>query len=29
VSADEQAKIAGGNPARVHNFDVAMLTASA
>jgi hypothetical protein len=29
VSADEQAKIAGGNTARVHNFDVASLTAFA
>ena len=29
VPEDEQAKIAGGNTARVYNFDVARLTASA
>ena len=29
VPADEQAKIAGGNTARVYNFDVAKLAAPA
>jgi hypothetical protein len=29
VPADEQAKIAGGNTARVYNFDAARLTAPA
>jgi hypothetical protein len=29
VPDDEQAKIAGGNTARVYNFDVAKLTAPA